>query len=253
MTTPPQGEGANRDHYSYAHYADPDIAAGFDHLRFSGAIGRHLLETQARLLTEVFGPLEGRHVLDVGTGTGRAAIGLARAGARVVGLDASPEMIAVARARAAEAGVAVTFDVADAHALPLGDASVDAAVCWRVLMHAIDWRRCVAELCRVSRWRVAVDFPSATSAAAIESAMRRMRHRAGQKVEAYRVLSERDVRKAFEANGFRVLLVRRQFVLPINLHKTLDRLGPTLAVERMLAAAGLLRLCGSPVTMVAER
>ena len=71
--------------------------------------------------------------------------------------------------------------------------------------------------------------------------------------EAYRVLAERDVRQAFETNGFRVVLVRREFVLPINVHKKLDRLGPTLAIEGALASVGLLRLCGSPVTMVAER
>jgi ubiquinone/menaquinone biosynthesis C-methylase UbiE len=247
------GPSGDREHYSYTHYADAGVAEGFDELRFSGAIGRHLLETQERLLLEAFSPLAGRHILDVGTGTGRAAIGLAKAGAIVRGLDASRDMIDVAEKRAAEAGVSVAFGVADAQALPLGDREVDATVCWRVLMHVVDWRRAVAELCRVSRWRVAVDFPSSRSVAAIESAVRARRLAAGKPVEAYRVLAERDVRAAFDAHGFRVVLVRRQFVLPISLHKQLDRLGPTLAVERALAAVGLLSAFGSPATVVAER
>jgi ubiquinone/menaquinone biosynthesis C-methylase UbiE len=162
-------------------------------------------------------------------------------------------MLAVARERAAEAGLAIQLDVADAHALPVADRSVDAAVCFRLLMHVLDWRRCVAEICRVSRQRVVIDFPAAASAAAIESLARRARQAMGQRVEAYRVMRERDVREALAANGFRVVLVRRQFVLPIALHKAIGRLPVSLAVERGLAAVGLLRALGSPVTMVAER
>ena len=242
-----------RDHYSYAHYADPAVAEGFDALRFGGPIGGLLLAAQEQLLVDALAPLDGRRVLDVGTGTGRAALGLARAGAVVTGVDASLEMLRVARGRAAAAGVSVAFGLADAHALPMTDRSVDAAVCLRVVMHAIDWRRCVAELCRVARWRVVVDFPARGSVAAIESLARRAVNAVGGSTEAYRVLAARDVAAAFHQQGFAVVLVRRQFVLPIALHKAIGRRGFTERVERALAGAGLLRLVGSPVTMVAER
>ncbi|MEZ5318604.1 MAG: class I SAM-dependent methyltransferase [Vicinamibacterales bacterium] len=254
MTGPEAGgTGADRDHYSYAHYANPDVASGFDALRFGGPIGRHLLEWQEALLLEALAPVAGRHVLDVGTGTGRAALGLARAGATVVGLDASAEMLAVARDRAREAKLAATFGRADAQALPLADRSVDAVVCLRLLMHVVDWRRTVAELCRVARWRVVIDFPSSRSFAALESGVRHARARAGRPVEAYRVMRSRDVAAAFEASGYRVVMVRRQFVLPIAAHKKIGSLAFTRGVERVLALGGLLRLFGSPITMVAER
>lgn len=250
--TPPPPE-AGREHYSYAHYASREIAEGFDALRFSGVIGRYLLEQQERLLLETLAPVAGRTIVDVGTGTGRAAIGLSAAGAIVTGLDASAQMLDVAKARAGAAGLSVTFAVADAHALPLRDREVDAAVCLRVLMHAIDWRQCVGELCRVSRSRVVVDFPAACSFAAIESGVRQVRQSLGRPVEAYRVIAERDVAAVFASHGYRVSTIRRQFVLPINLHKMANRLPLTLGVERGLAAIGVLRLLGSPVTMVAER
>lgn len=252
----------NRQHYSYTHYASRDVAAGFDQLRFSGPIGEFLLETQEALLLDAFrplavvdvaGPLAGARLLDVGTGTGRAAIGLARAGASVVGVDASSEMLEVARERAAAAGVTVTCDVGDAHALPFPAAHFDGAVSLRVLMHTPDWARCVGELCRVSRRRVVVDFPSMSSLAAVESVARHLRRALGRPVEAYRVMSERSVAAAFAAHGYRVVQVHRQFVLPIALHKSIGSLAFTRTVERMLAAVGLLWLAGSPVTMVAER
>ena len=242
-----------REHYSYTHYASQSVAEGFDALRFSGDVGRFLLEQQAMLLAASLAPLPGRRIADVGTGTGRAAIGLAKGGADVVGFDASAEMLGVARTRAADAGVSVDFAVGDAHALPLADREVDAAVCLRVLMHAIDWERCLAELCRVSTWRVVFDFPSASSAAAIESAVRRARQRRGHKVEAYRVFSERDITDALARHGFRIVAVRRQFVLPIALHKAVGAFGVTRRIERVLRAVGALRLFGSPITVVAER
>lgn len=245
--------GPDRDHYSYAYYADHDVAEGFDALRFGGPIGRMLAEAQAALLLEALAPLEGRRVLDVGTGTARAALTLAAAGARVVGLDASMEMLQVGRGRAREAGAAVTFGRADAMALPIASSSVDAAVCFRLLMHVVDWRPALAELCRVARSRVVIDFPSTRSAAALESAARGLLDRAGRPVEAYRVMSAGSVRAEFARHGFRVVLERRQFVLPIAMHKAIGRAGVTRAVEGSLAAVGLLRVFGSPVTMVAER
>lgn len=253
MTTDPRVPPPERDHYSYSHYASQQVAEGFDALRFSGDVGRFLARSQAALLAEALHPREGQRIADVGTGTGRAAIGLAARGAAVIGLDASPEMLGVARLRAADANVPLVLAVADAHALPLGDAEVDAAVCLRVLMHAIDWRRCLAELCRVSRHRVVVDFPAALSFAALESLARRARRQLGHRVEAYRVIPERDVAIAFEACGFRVVDVRRQFVLPIAVHKAVGRFGATRRVEHGLEKVGALRLLGSPVTMVAER
>ena len=54
-------------------------------------------------------------------------------------------------------------------------------------------------------------------------------------------------------HGFRVVAVHRQFVLPIALHKRLGSRAATERIEAGLARAGLLRLLGSPVTMMAER
>jgi ubiquinone/menaquinone biosynthesis C-methylase UbiE len=241
------------DHYSYTHYASQDVAQRFDALRFSGPIGTYLLETQERLLLEALQPAPGRRLLDVGTGTGRAAIALARAGAEVVGVDASAQMLDVARERAAAAGATVTFETADAHALPFPDRSFDAAVSLRVIMHTPDWDRCVAELCRVSRSRVVVDFPAAGSVAAIESGWRNLAHRFGARTEPYRVIGERAVRAALQRHGFSLIATHRQFVLPIAFHKALGSRGFTRSVEGVLAAVGLLRAFGSPVTMVAQR
>ncbi len=253
MSEPPAPVSPRDDHYSYSAYADPRMAETFDAARFSGPIGRMLADTQEQVLASFLAPLSGRTVLDVGTGTGRAAIALSRRGAVVTGLDASREMLSVARRRADDAGVAVTFVSGDAHALDFASESFDAVVCLRVLMHTPDWQRSLGELCRVARSRVIVDYPALSSAAALQSVWRRIAHRFGARVEAYRVFSDRAVREALERNGFRILDRHRQFVLPIAFHKRLSSSSATSRIEGVLGAVGLCRLFGSPVTIVAER
>jgi len=241
------------DHYSYSVYADPAMAEAFDALRFSGPIGRLIAETQERVIASFLAPVEGKMILDVGTGTGRAALALAARGARVTGIDASAEMLAVAERRAAAAKLPVSFIRGDAHGLEFPDRSFDAVICLRVLMHTPDWRQSLAELCRLARDRVVFDYPAMRSAAALQALARRAAHAFGARVEAYRVLSDRAVADALSANGFRLVDVHRQFVLPIAFHKQLNSAAITGRVEGALARAGLTRLLGSPVTVVAER
>jgi ubiquinone/menaquinone biosynthesis C-methylase UbiE len=178
---------------------------------------------------------------------------LAKAGAEVTGADASEQMLTVARERARAAGRTITFVHRDAHALEFPDRSFDVSISLRVLMHSPRWREALAELCRVSSRRVIFDYPSARSAALLQSVSRKIAARLGVRTEPYRVLSDRDMAAALAASGFRVTELHRQFVLPIALHKAIGSRTLTVAVEAGLDRAGLLRLFGSPVTVVAER
>jgi ubiquinone/menaquinone biosynthesis C-methylase UbiE len=244
--------GARDDHYSYTLYADPDTARRFDARRFGGPIGELVAAGQARVLLRFAGPLANRMVLDVGTGTGRAALLIASAGARVTGVDASEEMLAVARQRAAAAHQTVTFLAGDAHRLAFDDQAFDAVVSLRVIMHTPRWQECVAELCRVSRGLVIVDYPSAASFALLQSMWRRTVAAIGARTEPYRVFSDTQIAAALAAGGFRIRDIDRQFVLPIAVHKAINSPRFTTAIEKWLARAGLRRLA-SPVTVVAER
>ncbi len=244
---------ARQSHYSYTKYANAATARTFDDRRFGGPIGQLVAATQARVLADFIGDVKGREVLDVGTGTGRAALLLARGGAQVTGVDASEQMLAVARERAAADGANIRFLLGDAHALVFHDRSFDASVSLRVLMHTPEWRSCLAELCRVSNRLVIFDYPSARSLAAIQSAARAAADAVGIRTEAYRVFSDRQIAAELERSGFRVRATHRLFVLPIALHKLIGSRGFTEWAERLLARMGALNAVGSPVTLVAER
>jgi len=92
------------------------------------------------------GDLRGRRVLDVGCGTGRLAAALVeRAQARAWAVDASAEMVAVAREKA-PAGVGVRQ--AAAESLPFRDGWFD-RVTMSLVLHLVDRPRALAEARRV--------------------------------------------------------------------------------------------------------
>jgi 2-polyprenyl-3-methyl-5-hydroxy-6-metoxy-1,4-benzoquinol methylase len=68
------------------------------------------LAREIPVLREAFGPPGAGGILDAGCGTGRQAIALAQAGYRVTAIDASEEMLSLARTRVAEVGVGVAVE-----------------------------------------------------------------------------------------------------------------------------------------------
>lgn len=91
-----------------------------------------------------------RRVLDVGCGSGRLTVALARAGAEVTGMDTNAEGLADAERLAEKAGVRLTLVEADMEKpLPFADASFDAVTSRLSLMIPRDAVPTLRELGRV--------------------------------------------------------------------------------------------------------
>jgi SAM-dependent methyltransferase len=71
----------------------------------SNTYNRCLHDRQMELVDRLLGEVRGMRIADVGCGTGRAALHLARRGAKVTGFDFSEQALAVARADAAREGL----------------------------------------------------------------------------------------------------------------------------------------------------
>ncbi|MGH9662727.1 MAG: class I SAM-dependent methyltransferase [Bryobacteraceae bacterium] len=98
--------------------------------------------------------VRGGVVADVATGTGDLAYGLARLrpDLRIVGLDVSGRMLALARRRGPEdAATGVSVSGGDLSALPLPASTLDAVTAGYALRNTPDWRASVEELARVIR------------------------------------------------------------------------------------------------------
>ena len=108
------------------------------------------LEPAARVLVEHAAPAAGERVVDVGCGTGNAALLAAERGARVTGVDPAPRLLEVARAEAAARGLDATFALGDAAALPLADGEADVVLSAFGVIFASDPGAAAAEMTRVT-------------------------------------------------------------------------------------------------------
>ncbi|HEU5301969.1 MAG TPA: methyltransferase domain-containing protein [Acidimicrobiia bacterium] len=85
-------------------------------------------EQEVDFLVDALALRPGSRVLDVGCGPGRHSLALARRGISCIGVDASPEFIALARDAASTEGLDATFEVGDVRDLAY-DGEFDAAIC----------------------------------------------------------------------------------------------------------------------------
>ena len=90
-------------------------------------------------------------VLDVAAGNGNATLAAARRFATVTSTDYVPALLAKGRARAEAEGLTVTFEEADAEALPYGDGSFDVVLSTFGVMFAPNQERAAQEMLRVCR------------------------------------------------------------------------------------------------------
>jgi ubiquinone/menaquinone biosynthesis C-methylase UbiE len=93
----------------------------------------------------------GNRVLDVAAGSGNISLPAARAGAAVMSTDLTPELLERSRIRAADLGLKLQWQPANAHDLPFCDGEFDTVISGIGVMFAPDHQRAADELVRVCR------------------------------------------------------------------------------------------------------
>jgi SAM-dependent methyltransferase len=92
-------------------------------------------------------------VLDLGCGTGNAALVAAARGAAVTGVDPAARLLEVARGRAVDRGLEITFARGEAGAIPVDGGSVDVLLSVFGVIFASDPVAAAAEMARVTASR----------------------------------------------------------------------------------------------------
>ena len=115
----------------------------------SSRLGAITDRLEQALLLELFGPLTGKMLLDVGCGDGALAAVLARRGAHVTGLDSDPLMVAAARQRAEREAIPLTIVEGKGEALPFHPEMFDLTLAVTSLCFIRDATQPIAEMARV--------------------------------------------------------------------------------------------------------
>lgn len=102
-------------------------------------------------LVEAAGVRPGHRVLDVGAGTGNAALAAAAVGADVTATDITPELLEAGERASRERGLAIRWQYADAQDLPFADGQFDVVLSCIGAMFAPDHEATARELLRVCR------------------------------------------------------------------------------------------------------
>lgn len=119
---------------------------------YDSFFGPALFAPWASVLVEHAAPQPGEHVLDLACGTGivtRAVAPHIGPTGRIVGVDLSPDMLAVARRRPVPGGTAAAWHQSSAVALDLPDATFDLALCQQGFQFFPDRGAAARELRRV--------------------------------------------------------------------------------------------------------
>jgi 2-polyprenyl-3-methyl-5-hydroxy-6-metoxy-1,4-benzoquinol methylase len=231
-------------------YADVETSSDAYAQRFAGPVGEWLLAVQTRLTLQLLARFPGCSVLDVGGGHAQLAAPLSDAGFQVTVLGSAEACVERVRALV-EAGRA-RFQAGDLLKAPFANMSFDVVLCYRLLPHIDDWRALVAELCRLARWAVIVDYPTTRSVNALAGALFGWKRRVEGDTRPFRVFQDAALRQAFEAANFKLAARRPQFFWPLALHRALRAPGLSRELERLASGLGLTHRFGSPVLLRGE-
>jgi ubiquinone/menaquinone biosynthesis C-methylase UbiE len=141
-------------------YSTTDIRSFFDQAASTGSPEQHghaqrLLEYRLALVRSLARPRATDIVLDLGCGNGHHLLALGPEVARGIGIDISPGMIELARARLRSLPwrANLTFEVNDAAELKgIADQSIDLAICIGAFEHMLDKRAVLASIYRVLKF-----------------------------------------------------------------------------------------------------
>ncbi len=229
--------------------ADIETASEGYAARFAGPVGAWMLAVQERAVRALLPAPPGPELLDVGGGHAQLAAPLCRAGYRVT-VAGSADACRLRLEPLIEAG-RCSFLRADLLRLPVPDRSFDTALCFRLLPHCSDWPALVAELCRVSRRSVIVDYPTSQSVNRLAPLLFKAKQSVEGNTRPFRLFRHEEIEAAFARHGFEARRRTGQFVLPMALHRALRCRPLSAALERL--ACGLARRWGSPVILEARR
>jgi len=111
----------------------------------------------------------------------------------------------------------------------------------------------VAEMCRVARHAVVIDYPSKSGLNALTPLLFGVKKSYERNTRTYLSFTHDELAAEFARHGFGVKRAVKQFCLPMVAHRATHGSAPLRWVERANRVSGLTALIGSPVILRLDR
>ncbi len=235
----------------------PDIETASENYkaRFAGRIGRFFLHVQRATILSMLEPYHKdiHNVLEVGGGHAQLTKSLLRKGFAVTVHGSSFESLSRLTALKEQYPEALSLVVGELTHLPFPSKAFDAVVCIRLLAHVEDDQQFVAEIVRVSKRFVLTDFAPIASFNLLYPMLFWLKSiLEGRSTRTYKVHSVHRLKRSFRRVGFSISRVRREFFLPMVIHRRLGETRFSVRAEAIALVMGLTALFGSPAVLLAE-
>ncbi len=235
----------------------PDVETSSDAYRerFSGDVGRFLLQAQADAVGHLLDQSgQGRlRVLDLGGGHGQITRLLLDRGYEVCVHGSAPSCIRQIRPLMRDHVGRLQFVTSTLWSLPFPDHSFDLVCALRLISHVEAWQALLEEMARVARRWILLDYAALASFNLFTPLLFGVKRRIETDTRPYFCHRTGRLAQQLQALGFSRIRVRRQLLVPMGIHRLLGNGGLSESVERFFRALGMTSLLGSPAILLAEK
>ena len=204
-----------------------------------------MLDVQARAIRDLLADCPPGRALDVGGGHGQLVDVLVSLGWEVTVVGSSP--VCGENLRALHRKTVCEYVTANLLITPFDDRAFDLVVSVRLLPHTTQWEALIAEMCRLSRRLVVVDYPGTGGFNALTPMLFGMKKKLEGNTRTYRSFAKEELDREFGRHEFDRRATRKEFLLPMVLHRATGSARPLRWAEAAGQALGLTALAGSPI------
>jgi len=217
--------------------------------RFSGDVGAWFLEIQSDITRRILTSLSHRlgrplKVLDAGGGHGQNVDVVLKGGHSLTILGSNENC---SQLLPDTVSGELKFVVGSLSSMPFNDAEFDLVLSYRIMAHIADWKGYLKELARVSRYTVAIDYPTFRSFNSLSVLLYRFKKNIEKNTREFRLFSDKELRSALQSSGLKPSKKYPQFFFPMALHRALQNVLIARMLEGLASSLLLRYFFGSPI------
>jgi 2-polyprenyl-3-methyl-5-hydroxy-6-metoxy-1,4-benzoquinol methylase len=225
--------------------ADIETASSDYARRFSGKTGKYFLDVQTRKTLDMLSSWPKARVLDVGGGHAQIAVPLVNKGYEVT-VTGSSEKCRERLDMFLDSN-SFTFKCCDMLNLPFEENSFDVVLAFRLLPHVTQWQKLIAEMSRIAKIAIVVDYPDIRSFNFVSEQLFKVKKAIEKNTRPFRCFNRREIFSEFKKNGFTAPTIQPEFFIPMVFHRAIKMVSFSKAIESCSCLLGLTYFFGSPV------